>query len=201
MPVVISFTVETDGRLPTGQTLKEAIERDRRRDRPRAGLLHDQLRAPDALRGRARRRASRGSSGCAACAPTPRRAAMPSSTPATDLDAGDPVELGRAVPRPAPQLAATSPCSAAAAAPTTATSSRSALPARRKMCARWREASGRAGKGRDTTPVRIRTAWPRRARRRPLATTQHRWRARRRAPCARALLCPPYEIHPMPSSR
>jgi len=27
MPVVISFTVETDGKLPTGQTLKEAIER------------------------------------------------------------------------------------------------------------------------------------------------------------------------------
>jgi S-methylmethionine-dependent homocysteine/selenocysteine methylase len=27
MPVVISFTVETDGRLPTGQTLKDAIER------------------------------------------------------------------------------------------------------------------------------------------------------------------------------
>ncbi|CAF4637982.1 unnamed protein product [Rotaria sp. Silwood2] len=26
MPVVISFTLETDGRLPTGQTLKEAIE-------------------------------------------------------------------------------------------------------------------------------------------------------------------------------
>ena len=26
MPVVISFTVETDGRLPTGQTLREAIE-------------------------------------------------------------------------------------------------------------------------------------------------------------------------------
>ena len=26
MPVVISFTVETDGRLPTGQTLQEAIE-------------------------------------------------------------------------------------------------------------------------------------------------------------------------------
>jgi S-methylmethionine-dependent homocysteine/selenocysteine methylase len=26
MPVVISFTVETDGRLPTGQTLKAAIE-------------------------------------------------------------------------------------------------------------------------------------------------------------------------------
>jgi S-methylmethionine-dependent homocysteine/selenocysteine methylase len=27
MPIVISFTVETDGKLPTGQTLKEAIER------------------------------------------------------------------------------------------------------------------------------------------------------------------------------
>src|SRR5690606_39901936 len=26
MPVAISFTVETDGRLPTGQTLREAIE-------------------------------------------------------------------------------------------------------------------------------------------------------------------------------
>ena len=26
MPVVISFTVETDGRLPTGQTLKDAID-------------------------------------------------------------------------------------------------------------------------------------------------------------------------------
>jgi S-methylmethionine-dependent homocysteine/selenocysteine methylase len=26
MPVVISFTVETDGKLPTGQTLKEAIQ-------------------------------------------------------------------------------------------------------------------------------------------------------------------------------
>ena len=26
MPVAISFTVETDGRLPTGQSLREAIE-------------------------------------------------------------------------------------------------------------------------------------------------------------------------------
>lgn len=26
MPVVISFTVETDGRLPSGQTLRAAIE-------------------------------------------------------------------------------------------------------------------------------------------------------------------------------
>ena len=27
MPVVISFTVETDGRLPTGETLRDAIQR------------------------------------------------------------------------------------------------------------------------------------------------------------------------------
>ena len=54
MPVVISFTLETDGKLPTGQTLKDAIDADRCRDRQRAGLLHDQLRAPDAFRGCAR---------------------------------------------------------------------------------------------------------------------------------------------------
>ena len=33
MPVVISFTVETDGRLPSGQPLAEAIEQvDRETD-------------------------------------------------------------------------------------------------------------------------------------------------------------------------
>ena len=36
MPVVISFTVETDGRLPTGSRSREAIEAGRRRDRRRA---------------------------------------------------------------------------------------------------------------------------------------------------------------------
>ena len=35
MPVVISFTVETDGRLPTGQTFKEAIGRSTPRPAPR----------------------------------------------------------------------------------------------------------------------------------------------------------------------
>ena len=38
MPCVISFTVETDGRLPTGETLAHAIEtvdaRDRQGRRP-----------------------------------------------------------------------------------------------------------------------------------------------------------------------
>ena len=51
MPAVISFTVETDGRLPSGQALAEAIDAGRRGDGRRARLLHDQLRAPDALRG------------------------------------------------------------------------------------------------------------------------------------------------------
>ena len=33
MPAVISFTLETDGKLPTGQSLKDAIEQMRPRDR------------------------------------------------------------------------------------------------------------------------------------------------------------------------
>ena len=50
------------------------------RDRRHAGLLHDQLRAPDPLRATRSTAARRGSSACAACAPTPPGAAMPSST-------------------------------------------------------------------------------------------------------------------------
>ncbi len=54
LPVVISFTVETDGRLPSGQTLREAIEEVDARDGRRGRVLHDQLRPPASLRGRAR---------------------------------------------------------------------------------------------------------------------------------------------------
>ena len=53
MPVVISFTLETDGKLPSGQSLKDAIEQCDRETGGAAGLLHDQLRASDAFRGRA----------------------------------------------------------------------------------------------------------------------------------------------------
>ena len=35
IPAVISFTTETDGKLPTGQTLGEAIEVGGRRRQPR----------------------------------------------------------------------------------------------------------------------------------------------------------------------
>ena len=47
MPVAISFTVETDGHLPTGQSLGGAIQRT---DEASSGLLHDQLRASHAFR-------------------------------------------------------------------------------------------------------------------------------------------------------
>ena len=50
MPCVISFTLETDGRLPTGETLKEAIEAVDAATGEAPGLLHDQLRASDPLR-------------------------------------------------------------------------------------------------------------------------------------------------------
>ena len=54
MPVAISFTVETDGKLPTGQTLQSAIEQV---DDDTSGypcLLHDQLRPSDPFRRRRR---------------------------------------------------------------------------------------------------------------------------------------------------
>ena len=50
MPVVISFTVETDGRLPSGQSLERRDRAGRSRHGERAGLLHAQLRASDAFR-------------------------------------------------------------------------------------------------------------------------------------------------------
>ncbi len=79
MPVAISFTVETDGRLPTGQTLGDAIGAGRRARARLSRVLHDQLRASLALRRRSRSR-SRGPAAFAACGPTRRRRAMPSST-------------------------------------------------------------------------------------------------------------------------
>ncbi len=52
----------------------------RPRNRCGPGLLHDQLRPPDAFRGRSSTATRPGRAGCAACAPTPRRRATPSST-------------------------------------------------------------------------------------------------------------------------
>ena len=53
---VISFTVETDGRLPCGLSIAEAIERRRAGHRQRPRVLHAQLRAPHALPRPPRRR-------------------------------------------------------------------------------------------------------------------------------------------------
>ena len=73
MPAVISFTVETDGRLPSGQALGEAIEQVDRETARLRRVLHGQLRAPDALRARGRGRRRRGASGSRGCARTRRR--------------------------------------------------------------------------------------------------------------------------------
>ena len=60
LPSAISFTVETDGRLPNGQALGEAIEQVDAETDVRSRVLHDQLRPPDPLRGRPRGRRALG---------------------------------------------------------------------------------------------------------------------------------------------
>ena len=56
LPISVSFTVETDGRLPSGQSSAQRDRAGRCRDGGSAAPLHDQLRASDALRRRAQRR-------------------------------------------------------------------------------------------------------------------------------------------------
>ena len=53
MPVVISFTVETDGRLPTGQALEDAIAEVDEATAKAPCVLHDQLCPSDSFRRRA----------------------------------------------------------------------------------------------------------------------------------------------------
>ena len=50
MPVAISFTLETDGHLPSGERSTQAIRRTDEETGRLCGLLHDQLRASDAFR-------------------------------------------------------------------------------------------------------------------------------------------------------
>ena len=50
MPCVVSFTVETDGRLVGGASLREAVETDGRGDWRLAGLLHGELRPSQPFR-------------------------------------------------------------------------------------------------------------------------------------------------------
>ena len=94
LPAVISFTVETDGRLPSGQTLGDAIAQvdDACRVAPAYYMVNcahpthfvDQLDSRRTLAG----------AGARACGPTRRASATPSSTRPTELDRGDIDELG-----------------------------------------------------------------------------------------------------------
>ena len=97
VPVAISFTVETDGRLPTGESLGEAIAAVDAATGGAPAYYMINCAHPTHFARPARRRTAPGSGACAGCAPTPRGAATRSSTQATDLDDGDPVELGGAV--------------------------------------------------------------------------------------------------------
>jgi homocysteine S-methyltransferase len=94
MPVVISFTTETDGRLPTGEPLREAIEATDAATGSAAAYYMINCAHPthfqDALReGDAWTRRIRGLRANAS------RRSHAELDAAPDLDAGDPVELGR----------------------------------------------------------------------------------------------------------
>lgn len=94
MPVVISFTVETDGKLPTGQTLKDAIERvDEATDNAPAYYMIN-CAHPTHFEGAlvADEHWSRRISGLRVNASTKSHAELNDST---ELDEGDPIKLGR----------------------------------------------------------------------------------------------------------
>jgi homocysteine S-methyltransferase len=102
MPAAISFTLETDGRLPSGTTLGEAILD-----------VDEATRVPPTTWSTARTprtsstssmRAARGSAGCAGSAQTPRKRAMPSSTPRPSLTRATRWPSVRSTPRWSPDF-------------------------------------------------------------------------------------------------
>jgi homocysteine S-methyltransferase len=106
MPVVISFTVETDGRLPTGQSLKDAIvETDSRTGTAPAYYMLNCAHPTHFVDGLASREPwVKRLRGLRANASTRSHAELDA---APDLDAGDPVALGRqyrALRKALPQL-------------------------------------------------------------------------------------------------
>ena len=81
IPAAISFTVETDGRLPTGQPLREAIEQVDAATGARAAYFMVNCAHPDSLRRFAGSNTmGRGGAGSSVCARTHRRGATPNST-------------------------------------------------------------------------------------------------------------------------
>ena len=145
MPVVISFTVETDGRLPTGQTLKQAIETVDAATG--AAPAYYMINCAHPTHFEQALKAKRGLDQAGARHPRQRVecAATPSSTRRPDLDDGNPVELGQPIPRRCAAASASSTCWAAAAAPTIATSSKSAS----------RAAMSQGPKPRNSPPPRV----------------------------------------------
>ena len=94
MPVVISFTVETDGRLVNGETLREAIETVDRETRRICRIFPDQLRASVTFRKRVegRRGWTQRIHGIRANASTKSHAELDRSE---TLNSGDASDLGR----------------------------------------------------------------------------------------------------------
>ena len=93
LPVVVMFTVETDGRLPDGTALRR---RGRRRPTPPAAQTGSASTAPTPTtspRAGRRRRRRLGASGCSWCGPNASRLSHAELDEAEELDDGDPVEL------------------------------------------------------------------------------------------------------------
>lgn len=139
MPAVISFTVETDGRLPSGQPLGEAIEQvDAQTGGSPAYYMVNCAHPPTS------RTCSTapGASASAPCEPTPPRRATPSSTRPRSSTRATRRTWPPAMPRCASGCRGCG-CSAAAAA---------------QIIATWRRSAGR---GRTERLVRLLRRWPR----------------------------------------
>ena len=94
IPAAISFTVETDGRLPTGQPLHEAIEQVDSETDADAAYFMVNCAHPNAFLVGAGARRARGGNGSSACGRTHRQKSHAELDEATELDEGDPTELG-----------------------------------------------------------------------------------------------------------
>ena len=137
LPAVISFTVETDGRLPSGQSLGEAIEQTDAETGGRAAYFMINCAHPTHFE-QVVADVARGGTGSAASAPTHPPRATPSSTnPRSWTTATRPIWAGATAS--CETGCRTSTCWGAAAAPITATWPRSASPGARRRApdVRW----------------------------------------------------------------
>ena len=152
MPVVISFTVETDGRLPSGQLLAEAIEQvDRETDGVSAYFMINCAHPTHFLTTLDGPGPWHRIRGIRANASTMSHAELDNSEV---LDDGDPADLAGGYLEIGERCRISS-CSAAAAAPTTATSRASPTPGSR---------SGRGPSGAAPPGARVGRSPPRRPR-------------------------------------